>query len=121
NQTTNLDYLYYDTAHPRWVWIELKTDQKSVRPEQFKIYAEQMVKPMTELRDNVCTVMKNSSAREKYQRVIDALNGKDLTADDPVLVVISPCKLRIENWSPEISLCLISFDELLELKLKKFP
>ena len=81
NRSDKVDYLAATEDGTKLVFVELKTDCNSTRPEQFKYLCRGAQKTGAELRDDLSTIRKASKARPKYDALIAAAMEMGLTGD----------------------------------------
>lgn len=92
NQTTNADYALY--RHPgeghgaAWVLLELKTDTASVRDTQREIYRAAKQRGMAALRRDLDQVLQATTHRQKYTRLLAALDRYPVDAPIEVLYLV---------------------------------
>jgi len=99
NRSDKVDYLAATADGAKLVFVELKTDCNSTRPEQFEYLCRGAQKTGAELLDDLSTIRKASKARPKYDALIVALQAmglpktraKEISDNHPV-VLISPHK-----------------------------
>ena len=72
NRSDKVDYLAATADGTRLVFVELKTDYNSTRPEQFEYLCRGAQKAGAELFDDLSTIRKASKARPKYDALIVA-------------------------------------------------
>jgi hypothetical protein len=97
-QSTNVDYLLRcsDERNPRWVFLELKTDQRSLSPEQLAIYLRVAGKPFGEILGEVARdVAPSSRHRGKYEKLLARVQegeGERHLGDPIEIAYLSPTR-----------------------------
>jgi hypothetical protein len=93
-QTVNVDYLLHVTrkapAESAWVFLELKTDGGSLKPDQHRAYASARDVGMRELRKQLGGVKKASRKPGKYSALIRHLDDQGLDTDRIEIVYLTP-------------------------------
>ncbi len=97
NRSDKVDYLAATADGRKLMFVELKTDCNSTRPEQFEYLCRGAQKTGAELLDDLRTIRKASKARFKYDALITATMEIGLTEDrgkkigeNHTVVLISP-------------------------------
>lgn len=97
NRSDKVDYLAATADGTRLVFVELKTDCNSTRPEQFEYLCRGAQKAGAELFDDLSTIRKASKARPKYDALIAAAqamrlpeNRAKVSGENHPVVLISP-------------------------------
>jgi len=91
NQSTNVDYvLFRHGPSPAWLFVELKTDENSIRDDQMVAYNSfQHIQMRTLLRQIRENIMPKSRQKRKYQYLLDTITRSDPPADiDAPIVVV---------------------------------
>lgn len=97
NRSDKVDYLAATADGTKLVFVELKTDCNSTRPEQFEYLCRGAQKTGAELFGDLSTIRKASKARPKYDALIvvsqamglPGIRAKEIGENHPV-VLISP-------------------------------
>jgi hypothetical protein len=94
-QSTNVDYLLHRRGErdPRWVFLELKTDEHSLSPEQLAIYLEASRRRFSEVVDEVERgIAPRSKHRAKYERLLERVRagGVERLGDGIEIAYLSP-------------------------------
>ena len=103
--TVNVDYLLWvepEGQPPYWVFLELKTDTGSFKPDQALLYAAARSLGMRRLRVDLDFVRERSKRQApKYDRLIGRLDGFDREADRIVLLYLGPSGLETlaKEWT----------------------
>ena len=89
-QSTNMDYVLYrhdeEGRDGAWIFLELKTDPRSVRGVQDQIYADILDRAsMPELIDDVRAIATRSSQRTKYEALLARFEGYPLDKEIEVM------------------------------------
>jgi hypothetical protein len=89
-QSTNMDYVLYrhdeDGRKGAWIFLELKTDPRSVRGVQDQIYAEILdAASMPALIDDVRAIATRSSQEAKYEALLARFEGYALEREIEVM------------------------------------
>ena len=124
-QSTNMDYVLYQEAagggSGRWLFLELKTDPRSVRFDQNDIYNRLMEsgRSMRELVDDVRAIQTRSSQPLKYEEHVERLAPFNRHLVEPIeLLFMSPVHVEVPGAerTPET----ILFRDLQDLDLAEF-
>ena len=98
NQSTNMDYVLFrdgaNTSDRAWVFVELKTDPRSLNEQQEAIYATRLNPPavMADLVDDVRQIRSASQVTAKYDELLGRLIGYPLEL--PITRVSLPRQTR---------------------------
>lgn len=110
NQSTNIDYLMFNSTQNKFTFIELKTDSSSFKPSQLDVY-NQLEKICTEenkvfgqlLYDDLLEIKKASSYKNKYQYLLDNKWDISLNAiNDMEIIYIVPAKTNLKEKHPNL-------------------
>jgi hypothetical protein len=110
NQSTNIDYLMFNESKNKFTFIELKTDSTSFKLSQLEIY-NQLETICNEdkrvfgnlLYEDLKSIKKASSYRQKYQYLIDTKwNQKYNIVNDMEIIYIVPAKTKLKEKQPEL-------------------
>lgn len=101
NRSVNVDFLLHARDLPGWIFLELKTDARSVGTEQREIY--ECLQPqsrgedvMARLLANVRRIAKKSRLWRKYERLLDRVEPLRKPGDRVLLAYLSPrCPERL--------------------------
>lgn len=101
-QSTNMDYIlfrYDEESRPgAWVFLELKTDSRSVRSVQDEIYADILdMASMPELMDDVSSITARSSQAAKYLSLYSRFDGYPLEREIEVMY-LAPDKHHLPGY-----------------------
>lgn len=107
-QSTNVDYLLHRRGerNPRWVFLELKTDERSIRPEQLAIYQRAAQRPFADIFAEVeSEIAPSSKHRAKYDRLLDRVRagGTERLRDGVEIAYLSPKRPTTDptvRWFP---------------------
>ena len=107
-QSTNVDYLLHRRGErdPRWVFLELKTDARSLSTEQLEIYLRVSGRPFSEIVDEVETgIAPSSKQRAKYERLLERVRagGVERLGDRVEIAYLSPARPTTDarvRWFP---------------------
>lgn len=104
-QSTNIDYLLYCRSErdPRWVFLELKTDARSISKEQLSTYLRLAGRPFLEIVDNVEKgIAPHSKHAEKYERLLKHVRkGRtDRLTDRIEIAYLSPKRPAQDDSAP---------------------
>jgi len=121
NQSTNVDYLMFRKApvpsEERWLFLELKTDSGSIRPEQLATYRAAMAKGMRRLVAEIQPIADASVARRKYAVLQSRLDGYPL--DRPLeLIVLAPRREDVVDTDARTHF--LTFQDLADLHVEHF-
>ena len=124
-QSTNMDYVLYQEAaggsSGRWLFLELKTDPRSVRFDQNDIYNRLMEsgRSMRELVQEIREIQAQSSQPEKYEEPLERLAPYDSHLEEPIeLLFMSPVPVHVPGAEKEPEVIL--FRNLQDLDLTEF-
>ena len=101
-QSTNMDYILYrfdeDGREGAWIFLELKTDPRSVRGIQDQIYADILdTASMPTLIDDVRAIAAHSSQRDKYEALLARFEGYPLDREIEVMY-LSPERHELPGY-----------------------
>lgn len=95
-RSTNVDYLLHRGGRrPAWVFLELKTDARSIKPEQLALYLAAKNRGLPAIVADIENfILPNTKQRTKYLRLLDRVTGKrdgrDALGDEIEVVYLSP-------------------------------
>jgi hypothetical protein len=116
-QSTNMDYILFrhdeDGRAGAWIFLELKTDPRSVRSVQDQIYADILdTATMPALIDDVRSISARSSQRAKYQTLHSRFGGYPLDREIEVMY-LAPDKHQLLGYEGRFtSLTFADLDEV---------
>lgn len=101
-QSTNMDYILYrhdeDTRDGAWIFLELKTDPRSLRGIQDQIYADILdTASMPALIDDVRAIATRSSHAAKYEVLLTRFEGYPLDREIEVMY-LSPDRHELPGY-----------------------
>ncbi|QIR75261.1 hypothetical protein FA592_03065 [Sulfurospirillum diekertiae] len=128
NQSTNIDYLMYNQTENKFVFIELKTDSKSFKPSQRKIYEDLKCVAKDKnnifgqlLYDDLEKILSKSTSKDKYKYLKTKWNDSMSAINDMEIIYIVPAKTGLKEEvgrEDENKLCVLYFNDLpVELSL----
>ena len=115
NQSTNIDHVYFD-KRGRWIFVEIKTDARSVSQKQIDIYVEAKSKGMEVLVDQIHKIRAATKQRSKYDTLLERLGGYPV--DAPIdLLYLAPSATALSTSN---TMRVITFQELATLRHRVF-
>lgn len=123
-QSTNVDYVLYREAEPEypdvWIFLELKTDLRSVRVGQDEIYASLLASGTTlgQLLNDVDEIRKRSRTTGKYRELLERF--KSFPTDCGIeIVYLAPFAYEPKGF--RVPVRVLTFQELEDVELADFP
>jgi hypothetical protein len=121
NRSTNVDHLFAqrgsENVEPAWVFVELKTDRSSFRPQQLQTYLNAMARGMPALLDDIGLIASATQAKAKYTALVERFAPYDVV-DLPIQLVMLAPTMTGKSVLPS-SVIVHSFDELSSLRLER--
>lgn len=121
-QSTNMDYVLFRSGDkPAWVFLELKTDSRSVSQDQMATYSSLIVGgiQMTHLVEDLRQIQIHSSQPTKYAAHLGRIDSyKDELSAPIELVYLAPVRQELPI-SPHLYKSL-TFDDLSKIDLEKY-
>lgn len=129
NQSTNIDYLMFNSTQNKFTFIELKTDSSSFKPSQLDIY-NQLEKISLEenkvfgqlLYDDLLEIKKASSYKDKYQYLIEKKWDTSLNSiNEMEIIYLVPAKTKLKEKHPSLQTLYFSdFPQSLNIYTKEY-
>jgi len=91
-QSTNVDYLLHrGGGRPAWVFLELKTDARSLSDEQLATYVAARQRGFQAVVDDIeRDILPNTRQREKYRLLLETVRSAGSLADAIEIAYLSP-------------------------------
>jgi hypothetical protein len=98
HRTTNIDYACYSRTASKCVFIELKTDKRSIRSEQLDYYHVAMDKSWVDHIADIDAVSVKSREKAKYQKLVQELAGvpEPRTFES---IYLAPIAIKSKFWT----------------------
>jgi hypothetical protein len=121
-QSTNMDYVLFrhdeDSRTGAWIFLELKTDPRSVRGTQDQIYADILDRAaMPALIDDVRSITARSSQSAKYQALLSRFDGYRLDREIEVMY-LAPDKHQLPGYEGRFTS--LTFDDLERIEVDDY-
>jgi hypothetical protein len=125
NQSTNVDHLYAQhggkDVPPGWVFVELKTDAASVKPNQIDTYLAAIDRGMPALLKDLDNIAAATLAKSKYAELVKRLAPFADLSGPITLVVLAPGPIPSVQQRIDGHGVVHTFSELTDLEVSRHP
>jgi len=122
NQSDKVDYLLFRhasaAASEAWVFLELKTDRDSLKPEQWEKYVAAARRGMPALRDDLAAIVAKTRKHGKYRQLLTHLDGRTRACPIEILYLIPGTRA-----APGFPRCIrvLPFSQLAAVRSQRYP